>query len=185
MDENPPPRAAKVIEDILISWLTEWNIPWSNRTAFILARISDNYGDIITVSLVDVGNLYLSRGSYLAHVGDCRLTTRYGGMKGVFAKTGLFLLQVSGTGTLFCQTYGAIKERQLAEGEQFFIDNRYVIAFSETISYQLVKASRSLRDSMLSGEGLVNRYTGPGRLYYQTRVKPSISILGHLLNAAT
>ena len=38
---------------------------------------------------------------------------------------------------------------------------------------------------MMSGDGLVNRYTGPGRLYSQTRVKPSISILGHLLNAAT
>lgn len=157
----------------------------AKRDSQTLMLAPDNYGDIVPVSLVDVGNLYLSRGSYLAHVGDCHLTTRYGGMKGVFAKTGLFLLHVSGSGILFCQTYGAIKERELAEGEQFLIDNRYVIAFSETVSYQLVKASRSLRDSMMSGEGLVNRYTGPGRLYYQTRVKPSISILGHLLNAAT
>ena len=106
-------------------------------------------------------------------------------MKGVFSKKGLFLLHVSGTGTVFCQTYGAILERQLAEGEQFLIDNRYVVAFSDTITYQLVKASDSVRDSLMSGEGLLNRYTGPGHLFYQTRVKPSISIIGHLLNAAT
>ena len=145
----------------------------------------DNYGDILPIVLADVGSLYLSRGSYLAHIGNCHLNIKYGGVKGMFAKTGLFLLHVTGDGTLFCQTYGAIVERTLAEGEQFLIDNRYVVAFSETITYQLVKASRSLRDSLMSGEGLVNRYTGPGKLYYQTRVKPSVGFLGYLLNAVT
>ena len=157
----------------------------AKRDGQSLLLAPDNYGDILPIALEGMGNLYLSRGSYLAHIGHCDLTTKYGGIKGLFSKKGLFLLHVSGTGTLFCQTYGAILERQLVEGEQFLIDNRYVVAFSDTITYQLVKASDSIQDSLMSGEGLVNRYTGPGRLYYQTRVKPSVSIIGHLLNAAT
>ena len=157
----------------------------AKRDGQTLMLAPDNYGDILPIPLMERGHLFLSRGSYLAHVGDCHVKTKYGGMKGVFSKKGLFLLHVSGTGTVFCQTYGAILERQLAEGEQFLIDNRYVVAFSDTITYQLVKASDSVRDSLMSGEGLLNRYTGPGHLFYQTRVKPSISIIGHLLNAAT
>jgi uncharacterized protein (TIGR00266 family) len=157
----------------------------ARRDAQSLLLAPDNYGDILPISLAGTGSLYLSRGSYLAHIGECQLDAKYGGLKGLFSKTGLFLLHVSGTGTIFCQTYGAIVERTLGDSEQFLIDNRYVVAFSETVTYQLVKASRSLRDSLMSGEGLVNRYTGPGRLYYQTRVKPSTGFLGQLLNAIT
>ena len=155
----------------------------AKRDGQSLLLAPNNYGDIVPIAMMGDEKLFLTRGSYLAHTGDCLLEVKYGGLKGVFAKTGLFLLRVSGTGMLFCQTYGAIVERTLAEGEQFLIDNRYVVAFSETVTFQLVKASRSLRDSLMSGEGLVNRYTGPGRLYYQTRVKPSVGFLGYLLNA--
>jgi uncharacterized protein (TIGR00266 family) len=157
----------------------------AKRDGQTLLLAPENQGDILPIALNGEHSLYLSRGSYLAHIGNCQLDTKYGGMKGLFSKTGLFLLHVSGTGTLFCQTYGAIMERTLGEGEQFLIDNRYVVAFSDTIQYQLVKASQSLRDSMMSGEGLVNRYTGPGQLYYQTRAKPALSFMGYLLNAMT
>lgn len=157
----------------------------AKRDGQTLMLAPDNQGDILPIPLNGDHRLYLSRGSYLAHIGNCQLDSKYGGMKGLVSKTGLFLLHVSGTGTLFCQTYGAIIHRTLAEGEQFLIDNRYVVAFSDTIQYQLVKASQSLRDSMMSGEGLVNRYTGPGELYYQTRAKPGVGFLGYILNAMT
>lgn len=157
----------------------------AKRDGQSLLLAPDNYGDILPITLQESESLYLSRGSYLAHIGNCQLTAKYGGVKGVLSKTGLFLLHVSGTGTLFCQSYGAIIERTLEEGEQFLIDNRYVVAFSETVTYKLVKASRSLKDSLLSGEGMVNRFTGPGRLYYQTRVKASPGLFSHVLNALT
>ncbi len=157
----------------------------AKRDGQSLLLAPENYGDILPITLAETESLYLSRGSYLAHIGQCRLDAKYGGMKGLFAKTGLFLLHISGSGTLFCQTYGAIVEKSLEEGEHLLIDNRYVVAFSETVTYQVVKASQSLRDSLMSGEGFVNRFTGPGRLYYQTRVKPSIGFLGYLLNAVT
>ena len=78
-------------------------------------------------------------------------------------------------GTAFCQTFGAVLQKELAEGEKFFLDNRYAVAFSDTVTYQLVKATESVRDSIMSGEGLINRYTGPGVVYYQTRGKAPVS----------
>ena len=52
----------------------------------------------------------------------------------------MFLLQITGPGQLFCQTYGAIRERVLGEGEKFLVDNRYVVAFSSSLQYELVRS---------------------------------------------
>lgn len=151
----------------------------------VVTLAPDSYGDIVVIDLKDAGGFYLTRGSYLANTGDCELKTKYGGMKGLMSKKGLFLLHASGDGTVFCQSYGAVVDKQLEEGEIFFVDNRFVVAFSDSVKYQLVKATDSVKDSLMSGEGLVNRYTGPGRLIYQTRGKPGAGFIGHLIDAAT
>lgn len=144
----------------------------------------NSYGDIIPIALDDQHTYFLTSGSYLANIGECSLSIKYSGFKGWMSKKGLFLLSVQGNGTVFCQTYGAIMMRELAEEENFYVDNRFVVAFSQSIKYQLVKATESTKDSLLSGEGLVNRYTGPGRLYYQTRGKPSAGWFSRVLDAA-
>ncbi|MDA1164400.1 MAG: TIGR00266 family protein [Planctomycetota bacterium] len=151
----------------------------------MLTLAPDAYGDIVVIELLNAGGFYLTRGSYLANSGDCELKTKYGGLKGLMSKKGLFLLHASGEGIVFCQTYGAVIDKVLDDGEVFFVDNRFVVAFSDTVQYQLVKATESVKDSLMSGEGLVNRYTGPGRLIYQTRSKPGSGVLGKILDAAT
>ncbi|MFN5074419.1 MAG: AIM24 family protein [Planctomyces sp.] len=48
-----------------------------------------------------------------------------------------------------------------------------------------MRSSERLTDSFFSGEGFINRFTGPGRLLYQTRVKPSGGLLRLLFSAVT
>ncbi len=148
-----------------------------------LCLAPDSYGEIISIDIDSDHQYYLTRGSFLASVGDCSLSVKYSGFKGWMSKKGLFLLSIAGTGTVFCQTYGAVVSRDLADGERFFVDNRFVVAFSQTIQYQLVKATENVKDTILSGEGLVNRYTGPGRIYYQTRSKPGSGIIMRAIDA--
>ncbi len=155
----------------------------AKRDGQLLMLAPEAQGDILTIPLAGSGGYFLTRGSYLANVGDCQLNIKYGGVKGMMAKTGLFLLHAIGEGTVFCQTYGAIVEKELSEGENFFVDNRFMVAFSNTVQYQLVKATSSVKDSILSGEGLVVKYTGPGRVFYQTRGKPTVGWLGSLFSA--
>lgn len=157
---------------------------FAKRDAQTLTLAPDSYGDILTIALAGAGGYYLTRGSYLSSVGPCELKVKYGGVKGFMAKTGLFLLHASGEGTVFCQSYGAIVGRELAADDRFFVDNKFVVAFSDTISYQLVKATESVKDSLFSGEGLINRFTGPGKIYYQTRGKPSEAWLARILGAS-
>ena len=114
------------------------------------------------------------------------ITTEYSGIKGVMAKKGLFLMLAKGNGPLFISSHGAIIRKTLEEGEHIAIDNSYVIAFDSRVDYQLVKATEGLKDSVLSGEGLVNRYTGPGEVIYQTRaVERRTGILTGLVNVFT
>ncbi len=51
--------------------------------------------------------------------------------------------------------------------------------------YETVKAAASIRDSFFSGEGLVNRFTGPGTLLYQTRARAGPGFLRGILQLAT
>lgn len=143
-------------------------------------------GEIIDLPLSGIGGYYLTRGAYLASTTEVELAVKYGGMRGVLAAKGLFLMHATGAGSVFCATHGAVIRRDLAEGERFVVDNKYVVAFTDTVEYQLVKATDSLRDSFFSGEGLVNRYTGPGSVYYQTRSRPSMGgLLTWFFQAAT
>jgi uncharacterized protein (TIGR00266 family) len=144
----------------------------------------ESYGDIVVLQLAPECGYYLTRGSYLANIGETNVQVKYGGVKGLMSRKGLFLMHVTGVGHVFCQSYGAIEQRYLEAEESVYVDNRYMIAFSDTVTYRLVKATESLKDSLLSGEGLVNRYTGPGSLFFQTRGKPSGGFLSTILQAA-
>ncbi|MCM2371440.1 TIGR00266 family protein [Aporhodopirellula aestuarii] len=143
----------------------------------------ESYGDIVVLNLGGETGFYLTRGSYLANTGQTDIRTIYGGLKGLMSKKGLFLMHASGAGHVFCQSYGSVVHRELAADETIFVDNRFMVAFSDTVTYKLVKATESVRDSLMSGEGLVNRYTGPGHVYYQTRGRPSGGFLSVLLDA--
>ena len=49
------------------------------------------------------------------------------------------------------------------------MDNGYLVAWEGHMQYSIGKAGDSLIGSFLSGEGFVCTFTGPGRVYVQTR----------------
>jgi uncharacterized protein (AIM24 family) len=51
------------------------------------------------------------------------------------------------------------------------LDTGHVVAFDHTIKYSVRKAG-SWKTSLLGGEGLVTDFTGPGRIWMQTRSTP-------------
>lgn len=108
--------------------------------------------------------------SYLA--GDTALVvdTKFGGAKSFFGGEGLFVLQISGAGLLLVSSFGAIHRRTLRPGEVYVIDTGHLVAWEGHMQYNLRKAAKSgyLR-SMLSGEGMVAEFTGPGEILIQTR----------------
>jgi uncharacterized protein (AIM24 family) len=51
---------------------------------------------------------------------------------------------------------------------QYTVDTGHIVAFEDTMQFQVVKAGASLIGSLLGGEGFVCRFTGQGKLYCQS-----------------
>ena len=123
-------------------------------------------GDVVHHELD--GTLYVQSGSYLASDPSIELDTEFGGGRTFFGGEGLFLLRLDGTGPAFLSSYGAIRERELDDGERFTVDTGHIVAFEESASFD-VKRVGGLKSTLFSGEGLVCTFTGPGRVWIQTR----------------
>ena len=124
-------------------------------------------GDVMHAPMTG-GSLYVQSGSYLAGSEAITVDTKWGGARTFLQGQGLFLLKCDGIGDLFLSSYGAIHALELAPGQQYVVDTGHVVAFDGTIDYK-VRGSGGLKELFLSGEGLVCDFTGPGRLYLQTR----------------
>jgi uncharacterized protein (TIGR00266 family) len=107
-------------------------------------------------------------GCYLASDVGVDVRTKWGGAKGFFAAHDLVLLHCSGGSQLVVSSFGAIDHFALAAGQSVTIDTGHVVAFSEGIGYATRKVG-GLKSTLLSGEGLVCDFHGPGEILMQTR----------------
>ena len=125
-------------------------------------------GDIAAIELSNQ-SFFVQSSSYLA--GDASLTvdTKWGGAKSFFGGEGLFVLLVQGQGLLLVSSFGAIHRKRLQPGERYVVDTGHLVAWEGTTQYTLRKAAAGFFRSMVSGEGIVAEFTGPGELLIQTR----------------
>jgi uncharacterized protein (TIGR00266 family) len=124
-------------------------------------------GDIVEWNLTGQ-TVFLASGSYLASSTSINVDSKWGGAKTFFSSQGLFMLKVSGQGTLLVASYGAIQAVDLAEGQQYTVDTGHMVGWSESIRYEVRKFG-GWKSTVLGGEGFVVVLTGPGRIYLQTR----------------
>ena len=124
-------------------------------------------GDIVEWTLSGQ-TVYLQSGSYLASSEGIDVDSKWGGSKTFFSREGLFMLKVQGTGNVIVSSYGAIQPIDLAPGQSYTVDTGHMVGWSEQVTYEVQKIG-GWKSTMLSGEGLVCRLTGPGRIYLQTR----------------
>ncbi len=125
-------------------------------------------GDVAAIELNNQ-TFFVQSSSYLA--GDASLTvdTKWGGAKSFFGGEGLFVLMVQGRGLLLVSSFGAIHRKTLRPGERYVVDTGHLVAWEGTTQYTLRKAAAGFFRSMMSGEGIVAEFTGPGELLIQTR----------------
>lgn len=126
-------------------------------------------GDVVGIELAG-SNYLVQSSSYLAGDSGLTIDTKFGGLKSFLGGEGLFVLHVSGTGLLLVSSFGSISRKQLHAGERYVVDTGHLVAWHASMPYEIRKAARSgLFSSMLSGEGLVAEFTGPGEILLQTR----------------
>ena len=125
-------------------------------------------GDIAAIEMNNQ-SFFVQSSSYLA--GDAGLTvdTKWGGAKSFFGGEGLFVLMVQGQGLLLVSSFGAIHRKTLQPGERYVVDTGHLVAWEGTTQYTLRKAASGFFCSMVSGEGIVAEFSGPGEILIQTR----------------
>lgn len=124
------------------------------------------------------GSLMLQRGAYMASGEGVEVTGKWQGAKGFFSGEGLVLLKATGTGDIFFTSFGAILEIDVAD--DYIVDTGFIVAFEDTLQYQVTVVpglrGGGFKRLFFSGEGLVCRFSGQGKVWVQTRqVSPYLS----------
>ncbi|MFM7425665.1 MAG: TIGR00266 family protein [Elainella sp.] len=122
-------------------------------------------GDIGLIELKG-NSICFQPGAYIAHTPGIEMDVQWAGFSSWFVGEGLFKLKLSGRGLVFFGGYGGISQRQVER--EFIVDSGHLLAYEPGIKMNL-GLSGGLVGSVTSGEGLVNRLTGQGQIYLQSR----------------
>jgi uncharacterized protein (TIGR00266 family) len=144
-------------------------------------------GGIVDVELDGSYGMRVQKDGFLASTDGIEINTKAQNLvAGLFSGEGFFVLNVSGRGTVFLSSYGAIHAINLEPNEEIIIDNGHFVAWADYMQYDIKKASDGWVNSFTSGEGLVCKFKGPGIILIQTRnpngFKNFIGKLGFKLN---
>lgn len=111
-------------------------------------------------------SFFLTGGSFLACTPGVELSLRFGGIKAFFSKEGAFFIECSGTGDVFYNSYGAVVEREV-DGS-LIVDNGHLVAWEPSLDYEITTTG-GLKQTLFSGEGLVMKFKGKGKILLQSR----------------
>lgn len=110
--------------------------------------------------------MYLQSGAYIANEPGVQLGIGWAGFSSWLGGEGLFRFKVSGTGRVWIGGYGAITARDLTD--ELVVDTNHLVAYEPTVNLRAGLAG-GIFSSFFSGEGVILRLRGPGRVLLQTR----------------
>ncbi|MBT4011543.1 MAG: TIGR00266 family protein [Planctomycetaceae bacterium] len=148
---------------------------FANESFFINEFTAANDGELVLTQTFPgdiecfelTGNtMYLQPGAFLACEPGISLGLGWAGIASYVGREGLFRLKVSGTGKVWFGGYGGIFEKEVEA--DYVVDTGHLIAYDPTIGIKMGLAG-GLFSSFFSGEGLVTRVKGPGKIYLQSR----------------
>lgn len=112
------------------------------------------------------GTFHLTAGSFVACTPGVELKTKFGGMRAFLSGEGAFFLECSGIGDLFYNAYGAVHEKEV-DGS-LVVDTGHLVAWEPSLTWEL-GGMGGLKQTLFSGEGLIMRFKGQGKIWVQTR----------------
>lgn len=127
-------------------------------------------GKILPVEVNSSNHLIIQKNAFLASEASVNLETVFRKKLGVgiFGGEGFILQKLTGNGTAFLEIDGDLIEKELAPNEKLKVDQGYVAAFEESVTFD-IETIKGLKNKFLSGEGFfIGTLTGPGKVWIQT-----------------
>ena len=138
-------------------------------------------GDIVIHNLKNSTPLIVQGSSWLASSGGVDMDTNWQGFgSALLSGESMFWLKLTGEGVALINSFGGIYQVDV-DGE-YVVDTGHIVAFEDSLQFNISKSSSSWLGSFFSGEGIVCRFKGKGRLYCQTHNPPTFGrTLGSML----
>ena len=134
-------------------------------------------GDIGSFELQPGRNLFIQSSSFLACTENVQTDTKFQGFRGFFSGESLFFIRAyaeQGIGTVYYNSFGAIKQVAVTPQEELVVDTGHLVAFSDEVEYSIGKVG-GIGSLIAGGEGLVMKFRGQGRVWVQTRNLASLA----------
>lgn len=140
--------------------------------------LEPTFGEVEILELDGQQTWILDRGSFLACDQSVQLAMYTNPMfQSFFGGEGMFQTQVSGTGKVLFTSPGPL-ERVDLRGQTLTVDGSFAVARTGSVEFQVQKATKGLFRSMMSGEGMVNVFTGNGTVLLAPIPNRYVTLMG-------
>ncbi|MBN2652021.1 MAG: TIGR00266 family protein [Spirochaetales bacterium] len=158
------------------------------KESFFISYFKNNSGVASNLVLTQAGTgeirervldneaIYFQRGAFIARTEGVKLKASWAGVRSMLGGEGLIRLKAEGSGSVWYGSYGSMVEKDI-DGE-LIVDTNHLVSYEPGINIKIQLAG-GLFSSVFSGEGLVMRLEGKGKVVLQTR---SINGLASWLN---
>ncbi len=135
-------------------------------------------GDILLLNCGNGQQYRLNDGAFLASSDGVKIEMKSQGIgQALFGGTGGFFIgETSGQGQLAISGFGTIFELEVKQNMPVIIDNYHVVAWDFNLHYELSLSTKkssgffgNLVNSVTSGEGIVTKFTGNGKVVVCSR----------------
>lgn len=125
-------------------------------------HLTPTFGEVNLLELRGNEEWILDKGCYLASdAGVQPGLFQNKMMNSLFGGEGMFQTSVSGVGKVFYWSPGPVQPVEL-QGQTLTVDGSFAVARTGALEFKVEKATKGLLGSMLSGEGMVNTFSGHG-----------------------
>lgn len=139
------------------------------------------------LEVVDVGakQYLLNDGAFVAATSGTEMKVRMQNIgNALFAQSGgFFVMETSGTGQVVVSGFGSMFQLDVVPGKDVIIDNSHVVCWDNTLRYEISVTTASggglggmlgnIVNSMTSGEGIVLKFSGTGKVFICSRNRDS------------
>ncbi|MFA5973013.1 MAG: AIM24 family protein [Lentimicrobiaceae bacterium] len=122
----------------------------------------------------------LDKGAYYASEMDIEIGSFTNkSISGMFSGEGFFQTKVSGSGKVVILSNGPLETIELNNGK-LVVDGSFAVARESTVQLTVSKANKGIFGSMISGEGIVNTFTGTGKVLIAPAANRYITMINYL-----
>ncbi len=122
----------------------------------------------------------LDKGAYFASETGIELGTFTNkSISGFFSGEGFFQTRVSGSGKVVILSNGPLETIELHNGK-LVVDGSFAVARQASVQLTVARANKGVFGSMISGEGIVNTFTGSGKVMIAPAANKYITMINYL-----